>query len=30
VAGQVVTTPIAQTDPDFVFEGIPPIEEADG
>jgi hypothetical protein len=23
-------TAVAQTDPDFVFEGIPPIEEADG
>ncbi len=27
---QVAATAGAQTDPDFVFEGIPPIEEADG
>jgi hypothetical protein len=29
-AGQVAGTAVTQTDPDFVFEGIPPIEEADG
>ena len=29
-AGQVATTAITQTAPDFVFEGIPPIEESDG
>jgi hypothetical protein len=27
--GQVANTPVTQTDPDFVFEGIPPIEESD-
>jgi hypothetical protein len=32
IAGQsqVATTATTQTDPDFVFEGIPPIEEPDG
>jgi hypothetical protein len=28
--GAVAAVPITQTDPDFVFRGIPPIEDSDG